>query len=242
MSLLSAFRQLSLAPRPASLLIRPLLSHQQTRFATKFAPTFVRHPRVHKGRAPVPTGGSIKGTTLNFGEYGIRIKSEGMRISAKQLQAAETALKRKLKPLKGSKVWMRVFPDMPVCVKGNETRMGKGKGSFEYWACWVPTGRVLFEIAGEPGGAELRPELAREALRLAADKLPCTVDVIDRSSPHRLGNLDIHRPKSLAGKSSVTGEVTSVATADGELRLRVGGVRGLQVLGVDKTKSEDAVQ
>lgn len=106
----------------------------------------------------------------------------------------------------------------------------------------VPTGRVLFEIAGEPGGAELRPELAREALRLAADKLPCTVDVIDRSSPHRLGNLDIHRPKSLAGKSSITGEVASVATADGELRLRVGGVRGLQVLGVDKTKGEDVVQ
>ncbi|KAG9015651.1 mitochondrial ribosomal large subunit component [Tulasnella sp. 427] len=238
MSLLSSFRNFSIASRSTPLLIRPIISHQQTRFATKFAPTFVRHPRVHKGRAPVPIGGSIKGTALNFGDYGIRVKSEGMRISAKQLQAAETALKRKLKPIKGSKVWMRVFPDMPVCVKGNETRMGKGKGSFEYWACWVPTGRVLFEIAGEPGGAELRPELAREALRLAADKLPCTVDMIDRASPHRLGNLDIHRPKNVAGKNSIAGNVTSVATEGGDIQVRIGGVRGLQVSRVEKPTTD----
>jgi hypothetical protein len=125
--------------------------------------------------------------------------------------------------------------------------MGKGKGSFEYWACWlvctipaldtpltlydrIPTGRVLFEIAGDPkSGVELRPELARDALRLAADKLPVTVDYIDRSTPHRLGNLDIVRPpggKHVTGLSEPTGE-------DGK-RYLIGGVRGLRVLGVER--------
>lgn len=114
--LLTGFRRLAISPRPLSLLIKPQ-SLQQTRYATKFAPTHVRHTRVHKGRAPIPTGGSIKGTTLNFGDYGIRVRGEGMRITAKQLQAAETAMKRRLKVVKGVKIHMRVFPDMPVCVK-----------------------------------------------------------------------------------------------------------------------------
>ncbi|KAG8848759.1 mitochondrial ribosomal large subunit component [Tulasnella sp. 330] len=232
MSLLAAFRRCSLAtPLPSQHLLTSSIT-RQTRLATKFAPTYVRHPRVHKGRVPIPTGGSIKGTTLNHGEYGIRIRGDGMRITAKQLQAAETVMKRKLKVIKGVKIWMRVFPDMPVCVKGNETRMGKGKGSFEYWACWVPTGRVLFEIAGEPGGAELRPEMAREALRLAADKLPVTVDFIDKSACHRLGNLDIPRPAEMAGKSSLTGGLTT--PVEGQPRYIVGGVRNLRVLGVEK--------
>lgn len=82
----------------------------------------------------MPIGGSLKGTTLNEGEYGLRLLAPA-RLSAKQLQSAETALKRKLKVVKGAQVFMRVFPDIPVCVKGNETRMGKGKGSFEFWAC-----------------------------------------------------------------------------------------------------------
>lgn len=142
-----------------------------------------------------------------------------------------------------------------IVVQGNETRMGKGKGSFEYWACWsassasrshslhlrslfysrIPTGRVLFEIGGEPGGAELRPELARECLRLAADKLPVTVDFIDRSAPHRLGNLNIHRPSELAGKSSPEGiAALTVPMKEGEPRYLVGGANNLRVLGVEK--------
>lgn len=102
---------------------------------------------------PIPVGGSTKGTTLSYGEWGIRVKGNGMRITAKQLKSADEALRRKLKPIKGAKVYMRVFPDIPVCIKvrslvvvelacindtfsiqGNETRMGKGKGSFEFWA------------------------------------------------------------------------------------------------------------
>jgi len=71
----------------------------------------------HKGRVPIPTGGSIKGTTLAYGEWGIRIKGQGVRLTAKQLTTAEEVIKRKLKVIKGAKVYLRVFPDIPVCVK-----------------------------------------------------------------------------------------------------------------------------
>lgn len=165
----------TLAPRlPASV-----------RFRSQLAPRQVQHVKRHKGRVPIPIGGSTKGTTLAYGEWGIRIKGMGVRFSAKQLTTAEEVIKRKIKVVKGAKVYLRVFPDIPVCIKGNETRMGKGKGTFEFWATRVPTGRVIFEIGGTP----IREELAREALRQAADKLPTIMEFITRSTPPRLGNL-----------------------------------------------------
>jgi ribosomal protein L16/L10AE len=75
------------------------------------------HIKRHKGRVPIPTGGSIKGTTLAYGEWGIRIKGQGVRLTAKQLTTAEEVIKRKIKVIKGAKVYLRVFPDIPVCVK-----------------------------------------------------------------------------------------------------------------------------
>ena len=75
----------------------------------------------HKGRVPIPIGGSIKGTTLAYGEWGIRIKGQGVRLTAKQLTTAEEVIKRKIKVIKGAKVYLRVFPDIPVCIK---VRMG----------------------------------------------------------------------------------------------------------------------
>lgn len=107
---------------------------QQQRYASNLGPRRTKYRKAHKGRVSFPTGGSVKGTTISQGIYGIRTL-EPCRLSATQLTAAETALKRKLKVVRGSQVFMRVFPDVPVCVKGNETRMGKGKGSFEFWAC-----------------------------------------------------------------------------------------------------------
>lgn len=98
------------------------------------APRRTKYRKAHKITIPFNTGGSTKGTTVQEGAYGIRLLAP-TRLSAKQLVAAETALKRKLKVVKGAQVFLRVFPDIPVCVKGNETRMGKGKGAFEYWAC-----------------------------------------------------------------------------------------------------------
>ncbi|KZT22784.1 ribosomal protein L16 [Neolentinus lepideus HHB14362 ss-1] len=151
----------------------------------QLAPRKVEYIKRHKGVIPIPIGGSTKGTTLAYGEWGIRIKGPGVRFTAKQLTTAEEVIRRKIKVIKGAKVWLRLFPDIPVCVKGNETRMGKGKGSFEFWATRVPTGRVIFEIGGTP----IREELARDALRQAADKLPTTMEFITKKSPPRLGNL-----------------------------------------------------
>ncbi|PCH45115.1 mitochondrial ribosomal protein L16 [Wolfiporia cocos MD-104 SS10] len=159
------------------------------RFRSQLAPKRTKYIKRQKGVVPIPIGGSIKGTTLAFGDWGIRIKENGRRLSAKQLSSAEEAIKRKIKPIKGAKVWMRVFPHLPVCIKGNETRMGKGKGAFEFWATRVAPGRVIFEIGGVP----IREEIAREALRLACDKLPTIMEFISRDTPPRLGSLVLPR-------------------------------------------------
>ena len=88
-----------------------------TRGRGQLAPKQVKHAKRHKGRVPIPTGGSTKGTTLAYGEWGIRIKGNGARLSAKQLSTAQEVIIKKLKILKGSKVYLRVFPDIPVCIK-----------------------------------------------------------------------------------------------------------------------------
>ena len=88
-----------------------------TRGRGQLAPKKVAHIKRHKGRVPIPTGGSIKGTTLAYGEWGIRINGQGARLTAKQLTSAEEVVKRKLKNIKGAKVYLRVFPHIPVCVK-----------------------------------------------------------------------------------------------------------------------------
>ncbi|EKM56890.1 uncharacterized protein PHACADRAFT_172578 [Phanerochaete carnosa HHB-10118-sp] len=188
MNFLSSSRSLFSACRPSTSLLSlnsPHLGLNFARFRSQLMPRKVDWLKRHKGVIPVPIGGSMKGTTLAFGQWGIRIKGNGARITQKQLLAAEDAIRKKIKPIKGAKVFMRVFPDIPVCIKGNETRMGKGKGSFEFWATRVAPGRVLFEIGGTP----VREELAREAMRRASDKLPTSMEFIDRRAPPRLGNL-----------------------------------------------------
>jgi ribosomal protein L16 len=90
---------------------------QQVRHRHQLAPKSTPYPKRHKGIIPVPTGGSTKGTTLAYGEWGIRIRGQGVRLSAKQLTTAEEVIKRKIKVIKGARVWLRVFPDIPVCIK-----------------------------------------------------------------------------------------------------------------------------
>jgi len=128
----------------------------QRRYRAEFAPRRTKYRKAHKGRVPVRIGGSTKGNTIAFGSFGLRVK-DGVRLSSAQLTAAHTVIKRKIKVIKGSQVWMRVFPDIPVTSKGNETRMGKGKGSFEYYACRVPMNKILFEI----GDGNMRREVAK---------------------------------------------------------------------------------
>ncbi|GAA5880552.1 hypothetical protein JCM3774_002006 [Rhodotorula dairenensis] len=170
-------------------------------------PRRTKYRKAHKGRCPLALGGSTKGTTLEWGDYGLRV-NEAVRLSAKHLEVAEAALKRGLKPIRGSKVYMRVFPDIPVCIKGNETRMGKGKGTFEFWACRAKMGRIIFEI----GGPNLRPEMAHAVMRLAAAKLPCTSEVVDKSSVARLGFADVE-PEQHVPRVTTLGAVQRAAEA-----------------------------
>ena len=131
-------------------------------------PRKVKHRKTHRGRTK---GTSKGGTEVNFGQYGIQALEPGW-ITARQIEAARIAMTRHIK--RGGKVWINVFPDKPVTQKPAETRMGTGKGNPEYWVSVIKAGRVLFEIEG------VAEEVAREALRLAGNKLPMAVRGIKR--------------------------------------------------------------
>ena len=123
-------------------------------------PKRVKYRRVQRGRM---TGAASRGTTVTHGDYGLKAL-EPAWITSNQIEAARIAMTRYIK--RGGKVWIKIFPDKPITEKPAETRMGSGKGSPEYWVAVVKPGRVMFEIGG------VSEELAREAMRLAANKLP----------------------------------------------------------------------
>ena len=123
-------------------------------------PKRVKYRRVHRGRL---TGRAYRGAEISNGTYGL-VALEPAWISSKQIEAARIAMTRYIK--RGGKVWIKIFPDKPITQKPAETRMGSGKGSPEYWVAVVKPGRVMFEMDG------VSPEDAREAMRLAGNKLP----------------------------------------------------------------------
>ena len=131
-------------------------------------PNRVKYRKQQRGRRK---GKANRGSQVNFGEYGIKAL-EPAWLTNKQIEAARVALTRHIK--RGGKVWIRIFPDKPVTVKPAETRMGKGKGAPEYWVAVVKPGRVLFELEG------VTIKLAKEALRLAAHKLPIKTRFVAR--------------------------------------------------------------
>ena len=140
-------------------------------------PSRVKHRRVHR----LPYEGHAKGNTvLTKGTYGL-VAKEGAWITSNQIEAARVAMTRFIK--RGGKVWIKVFPDKPITKKPAETRMGKGKGAPEYWVAVVKPGRVMFEIAGVP------EEVAREALRLAMNKLPNKTKIVARET-EKVGDSD----------------------------------------------------
>jgi large subunit ribosomal protein L16 len=124
--------------------------------------------KAHKGRIH---GIATSATKLNFGQYGLKAL-EPERVTARQIEAARRAMTRHMK--RSGRVWIRVFPDVPVSKKPIEVRMGKGKGTPELWVCRVKPGRIMFEIDGVP------VEVAREALGLAAAKLPIKTRFVER--------------------------------------------------------------
>ena len=123
-------------------------------------PKRVKYRRVHRGRL---TGKAMRGNTVTYGDYGLQAL-EPAWISSRQIEAARIAMTRYIK--RGGQVWIKIFPDKPITEKPAETRMGSGKGSPEYWVAVVKPGRVMFEIEG------VTEAQAREAMRLAAHKLP----------------------------------------------------------------------
>ncbi len=131
-------------------------------------PKRTKFRKQHKGRIH---GNSKGGTTLTFGAYGLKAM-EPERITARQIEATRRAITRHMK--RAGRVWIRIFPDVPVTSKPTEVRMGKGKGSPEYWAARVAPGRIMFEIDG------VNETIAREALRLGARKLPIKTRFVQR--------------------------------------------------------------
>src|SRR5512139_4287954 len=123
-------------------------------------PKRTKFRKMHKGRN---RGLAVRGSTVSFGEYGLKALGRG-RLTARQLEAGRRAMTRHVK--RGGKIWIRIFPDKPITKKPLEVRMGKGKGSVEYWVAQVRPGMMLYEIQG------VSEELAREAFTLAAAKLP----------------------------------------------------------------------
>ena len=131
-------------------------------------PKRTKFRKQHKGRIK---GAAKGGTTLNFGAYGLKAL-EPERITARQIEAARRAMTRHMR--RAGRIWIRIFPDVPISKKPTEVRMGKGKGSPEYWICRVKPGRIMFEIDG------VSPEVAREAFDRAAAKLPVGTRVVMR--------------------------------------------------------------
>jgi len=134
------------------------------------SPKRTKFRKMHKGRIH---GEAKGGTDLNFGEFGLKA-TEPDRITARQIEAARRALTRHMK--RQGRVWIRIFPDVPVSKKPTEVRMGKGKGSVEFWAAKVKPGRIMFEIDG------VDPDVAKEALRLAGQKLPLKTKFVRREA------------------------------------------------------------
>jgi len=134
------------------------------------SPKKVKFRKQQRGRR---TGTRLAGSTLSFGEFGLQATECGM-ITARQIEAARIAMTRYIK--RAGKTWIRIFPDKPFTKKPAEVRMGKGKGAPEGWAAVIRPGRILYEMAGVPD------ELAREAFRLAAHKLPVKTKFVKRET------------------------------------------------------------
>ncbi|MDP9171379.1 MAG: 50S ribosomal protein L16 [Acidobacteriota bacterium] len=133
-------------------------------------PKKVKYRKQQRGRM---TGKAWRGSSISFGEYGLKAMSCGW-ITSRQIEAARIAMTRFIK--RGGKVWIRLFPDKPITKKPAETRMGKGKGAPEEWVAVIRPGKILFEMEGVP------PDIAREAMRLASHKIPMKTKFVMRET------------------------------------------------------------
>lgn len=131
-------------------------------------PKKTKFRKAHKGRVH---GLAYRGSDLDYGQFGMKAMTAG-RVTARQIESARRAMTRRIK--RGGRIWIRIFPDVPVSKKPAEVRQGKGKGNPEYWMARVKAGRILYEIEG------VSEELARDAIRLAGAKLPIEIKFVQR--------------------------------------------------------------
>ncbi|EUC48535.1 hypothetical protein COCMIDRAFT_87194 [Bipolaris oryzae ATCC 44560] len=197
-SLLSQFKQLTLsATRPTLLQKASLPKCQFTTppatsislrlfsstpsHASYLAPKAGESRKSRKGRCHVPTGGSMRGTTVVWGDYGLRMRDHDRRISAHQLRIAEETIKKRLRGMK-FRLYMRVAANIGVYTSGNDVRMGKGKGSFDRWTARVAVSKIIFEIKGD-----LHEQVVKDAFRLAGNKLPGLYEFVKKGDPPVMG-------------------------------------------------------
>jgi len=144
-------------------------------------PTMPEKKRSRKGRPRVPTGGSARGTTIVWGDYGLRMSDHHRRVSASQLKNGEDAIKVRLRGMR-YRLFKRVCASIGVYSSGNEVRMGKGKGSFDHWASRIAVSKVIFELKGD-----IHEQVARDAFRLAGNKMPGMYEFVKKGDPPVVG-------------------------------------------------------
>ncbi|KAJ4308253.1 39S ribosomal protein L16, mitochondrial [Neodidymelliopsis sp. IMI 364377] len=231
-SLLAQFGSLSLAaarPRPtatATAASTPLIQHLVARpsttrlFSTSsplrnwLAPKAGESRKSRKGRCRVPTGGSMRGTTVVWGDYGLRMRDHDRRISAQQLKIAEETIRKRLRGMK-FRMYMRIAANIGVYTSGNDVRMGKGKGSFDRWTARVAVSKIIFELKGD-----LHEQVVRDAFRLAGNKLPGLYEFVKKGDAPVMGitklangltEEDLKRPRKLLPLEQQAGRIPAAS-------------------------------
>ncbi|KAF3914228.1 hypothetical protein AA313_de0202043 [Arthrobotrys entomopaga] len=169
----------SLRSQPIPPTIRAFSTTSQN--ATWLMPQNVNQRKYRRGQVHVATGGSVRGTTVVWGDFGLRMVDRHRRISASQLKNGEETIRRRLRGM-NYRLFMRINAGIPIWKKGNEMRMGGGKGSFDHWASRVSVMKVIFEIKGD-----IHEKIARDAFKLAAAKMPGLYEFVKKGDPPVIG-------------------------------------------------------
>ncbi|EEQ87539.1 hypothetical protein RJZ56_001422 [Blastomyces dermatitidis] len=184
LNIFQGLQLISLRPSPTSSTLLPNSIRCFSTTSPSFNWLIPKHRekrKSQKGRPRMPTGGSSRGTTVIWGDYGLRMKDHDRRVSADQLKTGYETIQKRLRGMK-YKFYPRVAANIGVYTKGNEQRMGKGKGKFDYWAARVAVNRIIFELKGD-----IHEKVAREAFRLAAAKMPGLYEFVKKGDPPMVG-------------------------------------------------------